>query len=229
MTDARASAASEYYAELAPDYPIVIRQLVPRYDDMLTSLVELVVAARPARVLDVGAGPGSVTAAILDGARDAHVTALDPSEAMVAKATRALEPYGERASVAHANLAGFAADDPFDVVCSNLALHNVPYDQKPSVLAAIRRCLSSPGVFVWGDFIRHDDITLQEHTVRMRMAFAREHGCPKRLIEWTFRKEANDDAPLTVHETLDGLSAAGFESAAPVWMHDAFLIVRART
>lgn len=229
MPDTHANAtAGLYYAELAADYPTVIRQLVPRYDDMIESIVDLVAAVHPTRVLDVGSGPGTLARAVLDRLPRVRVTAVEVSGPMVEAARRALAPFGNRATVVRADLGTFQPDKPFDVVCSNLTLHNVPYGEKPAALKAIHAWLAPHGVFVWGDFIRHDDIALQEHTVRYRMAFAHEAGCPKRLIEWTFRKEADEDAPLSMQGTSDTLAATGFHEATPVWMHDAFLIVRAQ-
>lgn len=217
----------QYYAELASEYEVSIRQLVPRYDDMLACVVDLVASAKPGTVLDAGTGPGTVARLLLERLPRAAVTAVDASEAMVNQARDALAVFGARATVVHRDLASFTTAEPFDVVCSNLVLHNVPYADKPVVFRALHDWLAPAGVLVLGDFIRHDDLTLQEHTVRYRMAFAREAGCPKRLLEWNFRKETNEDSPLTVEETLDALVAAGFERPVPVWLHDAFLVVRA--
>lgn len=44
----------QYYAELASEYEVSIRQLVPRYDDMLACVVDLVASAKPGTVLDAG-------------------------------------------------------------------------------------------------------------------------------------------------------------------------------
>jgi trans-aconitate 2-methyltransferase len=74
------------------------------------------------RIIDLGCGPGNSTAVLAALWPEADVTGLDSSEAMIA-AARLSAP--RRAWVV-ADIAGWTADAPFDLVFSNAALHWVP-------------------------------------------------------------------------------------------------------
>lgn len=217
--------ARDYYAALSRGYEEKIRQLVPKYDDMVDCIADLVAAGEPVSVLDVGAGTGTVTRRLLERLPSAQLTALDASAEMTAAARVALSPYGERVRVVTAELAAFRPERAYDAVVSNLVLHNVPYPEKAAVLATIVRWLAADGLFVWGDYIRHDDPRVDQLYLRERIAFARAAGCPEDLIEANFAKETEEDAPLTIAEATELARDAGFDDIDVVWAHDAFAVL----
>ncbi|NIM52972.1 MAG: methyltransferase domain-containing protein [Gemmatimonadales bacterium] len=216
--------AQDYYADLKIEYAKKIRQLVPRYDDMVQCMVELLQHSRPRTVLDIGAGVGNVTQTILNALPETRVTAVDACEDMVAEARRALGPYGDRVTIVQADAAGFTPEAPFDAVFSNLVLHNVPFAPKHTLLRSIIGWLNPGGVFLWGDMIRHADPSLQEYFVRQRKEFALAAGCAKELVAANFEKEETEDYPFTLQETLQAAKQAGFREANSVWMHDTFAV-----
>src|SRR5262245_24772149 len=69
-------------------------------------------------VYDLGAGAGNVTLRIKDRWPDAHITGVDDSEAMLAKAAEIPGISWERA-----NLAEWKPSQPADLIYSNAALH----------------------------------------------------------------------------------------------------------
>jgi trans-aconitate 2-methyltransferase len=76
-------------------------------------------AAAPREVYDLGAGAGNVTRLLKQRWPDAHVTGVEESEAMLARAaTEAPEISWQRA-----NLASWSAPRKADVIYSNAALH----------------------------------------------------------------------------------------------------------
>lgn len=87
-------------------------------------LVSRVAAASPARVIDLGCGPGNSTQVLAERWPAARLTGLDSSAEMIAEARRASP---DRAWVA-ADIAAWAASntEPFDVVFSNAALQWLP-------------------------------------------------------------------------------------------------------
>lgn len=76
----------------------------------------------PARVIDLGCGPGNSTRVLKVRWPEAHVVGLDSSSDMI-EAARADEPDGEWAV---GRIEDWSADEPFDVVFSNAALQWVP-------------------------------------------------------------------------------------------------------
>jgi ubiquinone/menaquinone biosynthesis C-methylase UbiE len=96
------------------------------------------------RVLEVGAGGGAMAVQILAAHPLAALTATDVDPAMVARARRALAPFGARASaeVADATALPFA-DGSFDAALSFLMLHHVP--RRDRALAELVRVLRPGG------------------------------------------------------------------------------------
>jgi trans-aconitate 2-methyltransferase len=76
----------------------------------------------PARIADLGCGPGNSTALLVERWPDAAVTGIDSSAAMLAKARAS----GIRANWLQADLADWTPALPFDLLFSNAALQWLP-------------------------------------------------------------------------------------------------------
>jgi trans-aconitate 2-methyltransferase len=76
----------------------------------------------PARVIDLGCGPGNSTAIVAQRWPDAAITGLDSSDAMLATARKEHPQWQWTQS----DIASWQPDSPFDVVFSNAALQWVP-------------------------------------------------------------------------------------------------------
>jgi trans-aconitate 2-methyltransferase len=87
-------------------------------------------ATAPREVVDLGCGPGTLTAGLAARWPSARVSGLDSSPAMISRA-RSL---GSTVDFAVADLAGWTPGPETDVVVSNAALHWVP--SHPSLLVA---------------------------------------------------------------------------------------------
>jgi trans-aconitate 2-methyltransferase len=86
-------------------------------------LVARIEVAAPDRVVDLGCGPGNVTATLLDRWPGASVHGIDSSAEMIAKAA---ELAGPRLRFTQGEIEAWRPDGPVDVVVSNAALHWVP-------------------------------------------------------------------------------------------------------
>jgi trans-aconitate 2-methyltransferase len=82
-------------------------------------LLSRIDAEDPAEVYDLGAGAGNVTRLLQDRWPDAHVTGIDDSEEMLAKAAAAAPEITWR----RADLATWRPGRPADLIYSNAALH----------------------------------------------------------------------------------------------------------
>jgi len=131
-------------------YDEAIRTFVPGYDEMLTLVASTIVASGPAHVLDLGAGTGALSQAVLNRCERCHVTLIDVDPAMLDQARQRLAAYGSRTRFLNRSFL-----DPLpacDAVVASLALHHVPsMDEKRSLYRAIREALSPGGVFLNAD------------------------------------------------------------------------------
>jgi tRNA (cmo5U34)-methyltransferase len=133
----------------ADGYDVEIRRLIPHYDEMIATGVEVLAALAPAdaHVLDLGGGTGALSWAVLDGLPGTRVTVLDVDANMLAEARRRLAGFGDRVSFQQASFL-----DPLpvaDAVVASLALHHVDdLETKTALYRAIYDVLSPRGVLL---------------------------------------------------------------------------------
>ena len=97
-------------------------------------------------MLDLGAGTGLLSAAVLAAFPDVSIELLDGSEAMLAEAAQRL---GDAVSAVHvADMAGALPDGPFDAIVSALAIHHLDDADKRRLFSRIHAALVAGGVFV---------------------------------------------------------------------------------
>lgn len=104
-------------------------------------LLARVRADRPARVVDLGCGPGTLTRTLSDRWPDAVVVGVDSSPEMLTAATPLARP--GRLCFVRANLADWAPPGPVDVLVSNAALHWV--GDHPGLLTRLADMLAPGG------------------------------------------------------------------------------------
>jgi trans-aconitate 2-methyltransferase len=99
------------------------------FHDLLARVAGLPAGAdRPARIADLGCGPGNVTALLADRWPTADITGFDNSDEMLrdARRTAGRTPGGGRLDFRHADIAQWTPDEPYDLIASNAALQWVP-------------------------------------------------------------------------------------------------------
>ncbi|WP_221360601.1 trans-aconitate 2-methyltransferase [Streptomyces beigongshangae] len=160
----------------------------------------------PARIADLGCGPGNVTAQLAARWPTAHVTGYDNSAQMLARAAEHAGPTAGGGSLdfVHADLAAWTPDGTYDLIASNAALHWVPghLDAFPSWLGA----LAPGGTFA---FQVPDSIDAPLHALMRELADS---------ARWRSRLDGVLRRTDSVHEPLvylDRLARLGCE--ADVW------------
>lgn len=116
--------------------------------DLFREIVEPLVSVSEfdgLQIAEIGAGTGRISAMLLE-AGAAHVTALEPSDA-VGPLRQNLARYGSRVEIIHASGEKLTAG-PFDMVVSIGVLHHIP-DPYPAVLAAFERLRPGGRLFIW--------------------------------------------------------------------------------
>ncbi|MDJ0380577.1 trans-aconitate 2-methyltransferase [Streptomyces sp. G-G2] len=99
------------------------RDLIGRIPDLPTG------PGRPARIADLGCGPGNVTALLAERWPDADITGFDLSPEMLRRATEEYAgptPGGGSLAFAHGDLGSWLPEGTYDLIVSNAALQWVP-------------------------------------------------------------------------------------------------------
>lgn len=108
---------------------------------------DLLAPHEPSAVLDVGCGTGALTMALRRRHPASEVIGVDPGEAMIEYARRKATKRGLDIDYRVGNGQQLPVeDDAVDAVTMSLALHHVPRDDVPIVLAEMRRVLRPGGV-----------------------------------------------------------------------------------
>ncbi|MYA50853.1 MAG: methyltransferase domain-containing protein [Chloroflexi bacterium] len=188
------------------------------------------------RVLDVGAGYGAVSQAVLDMFPNAHVVLHDFSAPMLEHARERLERYESRTSQVMADLADpawtQAVGGPVDGVVSGIAIHNL---REPELIARVYAdvfTLVKPGgAFLNWELIQQGDTSRAANTraalVMKQRSLFEETGVRPSLEELAAERErrrpsggvgrrARRSRP-TLMDHLGWLRAAGFDEAECFW------------
>lgn len=115
-------------------------------------LVAAVRQLRPDRVLDVGCGPGVLTATLLERWPAAEILGIDSSAEMIGLARRRAIP--DRLAFAHADIRDWQPPQPVDLILSNACLHWVPDHQR--LLPRLVSMLSPAGSLAFQVPANHD-------------------------------------------------------------------------
>jgi tRNA (cmo5U34)-methyltransferase len=202
----------------ADDYDVQIRRLVPHYDEMIATGVEVLAALAPpdGHVLDLGGGTGALSSAVLDGLPGVRVTVLDVDPNMLGEARRRLARFGDRVSFREGSFL-----DPLpatDAVVASLALHHVHDLQSKTLLyRAIRDALSPGGVLLNLDAAVTEGARLNGLLFDRMAAQMGEHGISDAEARGHFADWAEEDRYFPLDAELGALRQAGFDEVECFW------------
>jgi ubiquinone/menaquinone biosynthesis C-methylase UbiE len=114
-------------------------------------MISQVAAARPATVLDLGCGTGTLTVPLAAALPDAEVLGIDGDDEVLALAGR--KPGAERVTWARGLVDALPyADGSVDVVVSSLVFHHLPVATKQAALREAHRVLRPGGRLLVADW-----------------------------------------------------------------------------
>lgn len=121
--------------------------------DLLSQIPPLA-SSPPARIFDLGCGPGNSTGVLVQRYPSAHITAVDSSQDMVAKARQTLSSSsvaggGGQVDVQLADLTTFRDTDSADLLFSNAVYQWLPYDERIRTFTELLETLKPGGVFAF--------------------------------------------------------------------------------
>lgn len=202
----------------AEGYDVQIRRLIPHYDEMIETGVEVLGALGPAHahVLDLGGGTGGLSSALLEGLPEIRVTLLDIDPEMLAEARSRLARFEERVSFREASFL-----DPLpaaDAVVASLALHHVhELDAKTALYRAIYDALSPGGVLLNLDAAVSEGARLNQLVFDRMAERMGEHGISDAEAREHFAAWAQEDRYFPLDAELRALRGAGFDEVECIW------------
>ena len=131
-------------------YDRTIRRFIPGYGAMVEAAAGAIAAAGAQAVVDLGAGTGALSEAILSRSGTTAVELIDVDPEMLAQARRRLARFGRRARFREASF--LAPLPPCGGAAAALALHHVPaLDDKRALYRRVHDALHPGGLFVNAD------------------------------------------------------------------------------
>ncbi|MFN6527129.1 class I SAM-dependent methyltransferase [Nostoc sp. ChiSLP03a] len=221
----------EVFANTA-DFDTGIRQLLPRYDEML-EVITRCLTSTSRRILELGCGTGELSLKILNRFPDSQVIALDYSPRMLQFAQDKITAarYQQRWTGIQADF-GDWADNPenldigseFDACVSSLAIHHLQDEMKLKLFERIAASLTQDGCFWNADPTLPESPALAEVYKAAREEWAVQQGInlteirAKRATSTTQGYSSQDQlASLDAHFQM--LSKAGFKTVAVPWKY----------
>ena len=139
----------------ADSYLGMIRAEVPKYDELQEELSRSI-AGPVELVLDLGAGTGSTSAAVLRRFPEARVVLLDENPQMLTVAANSL-PLERIEHTIVGDLLDALPGAVFDAVVSALAIHHLDASRKQQLFSRLRAVVKPGGHFVMADVVIPDD------------------------------------------------------------------------
>lgn len=195
-------------------YDAAIRRFIPSYETMIGTAVDVVARARPARILDLGAGTGALSAALLERTDEGVIELWDVDGSMLARARARLAPHAARTRFVERSF--LEPLPPCDAVMASLSLHHIPtLEGKAAVYRSIFTALRSGGVLVVADATLPAD---PEARAAVRRGWA-DHlvrsGIPDARAWQHFGEWDEEDTYFPLEAELDLLREVGFAASSP--------------
>ena len=193
----------------ASTYDSERRRLIPCFDEFYGTVGELVARSCPEspRILDLGAGTGLLSAAIVDRVPAAKLHLLDASPDMLRLAADRLA--GWQPQILVQSLSAELPHGPFDAVVSALAIHHLDDAGKRELYGRVFTELASGGIFVNAEQVLAPSTRLQMLFEAVHLDQARALGSSEAEIEGAIQRMSHDQC-ATVASQIAWLDEIGF-------------------
>lgn len=190
-------------------YDEIIRRFIPGYETMLDAAARAVASVRPGLVLDLGAGTGALSEAMLGHEDIGVVELVDVDAEMLDQGRARLERFGKRARFREQSFL-----DPLpasDAVAASLALHHIPeMEDKRTLYRRIHASLRPRGVFVNADAVMPSEPEGRAAGYAFWAAHMVSRGIPEDRAWQHFAEWAEEDTYQPIELELAAMAAAGF-------------------
>ncbi|TVP58113.1 MAG: class I SAM-dependent methyltransferase [Nodularia sp. (in: Bacteria)] len=231
----------EVFANTA-DFDNGIRQLLPRYDEMLEVIARFI-PTTTRRILELGCGTGELTLKIFQRFPDAEIISLDYSPRMLQCAGNKITDagYQQRWTGIQADF-GEWADNPekldigseFDACVSSLAIHHLDDQMKLKLFQRIAVSLNQGGYFGNADPTLPESPVLAAVYQKAREEWAAEQGTNLTEVRAKVGSSSqqgysSQDQLATLDNQLQMLATSGFKTVAVPWKYYGLAVFSAWT
>jgi tRNA (cmo5U34)-methyltransferase len=212
-------------------YEDLIRRIMPGYCEQEALIAGALRDAEPPdgqgpfRILELGAGTGTLSRFLLETFPAGHLTALDISPLMVETCAQVLAPFGSRARAVQTDFADAELGSGYHAVVSRLAIHHLEDGGKRALFRRVAKALLPGCIFVNSDLIAGE--TEAETGVMLaewRDCMWAQGDNPGELAKWLV---GEDDVPSPTPRLIEWLLEAGFRDARVIWQRASFATLHA--
>ena len=202
----------------ADDYDRTIRAFIPGYDRMIATVVHWLDGHVPPEglVVDLGAGTGGLSIAILDALPDVRVQLVDVDPSMLDVAATRCHAHAGRYELRQA-----AFSDPLprcDAVVASFSLHHVATQaEKGELYRAIHTALEPAGLVVVADALVYPDGPVRRRMIDDLLAHMERNGISAREAEAHLAQWAKEDFYVSLPDELMLIAQAGFPRPDCFW------------
>ncbi|MFH1664388.1 MAG: class I SAM-dependent methyltransferase [archaeon] len=150
--------AGKLFDNRVEDYDSFVNSTVIGYEnvlDLIKQLTKIIVKTDSPKVLDLGAGTGNSSMAILHACPKASIIGYDLSKKMVEKTNERFSKFDYKGVCD--NVLNIDFDNEFDLIVSSIVLHHLNDKEKQEVYKKIFKALKGKGVFILGDLMLAED------------------------------------------------------------------------
>ncbi len=191
----------------------IIKKLIPYYQEMIDAMIAVLPFDEmdEIKVIDLGAGTGTIAKAVKTRFPNAHITCVDFSANMLEMAKSKLEGYGGIVYV-EADFYSYVFDKQYDLAISSLALHHlVTHEDKKNFYKAIYDALAKGGAFYNLDVVLGSSEQVQKVYMQQWKDFMRK-TCSEEEIETVWLpKYKEEDSPAEQMQHLKWLQTTGYQ------------------
>lgn len=214
------------------DFDTGIRQLIPRYDEMLDALTRCLPTTSD-RILELGCGTGELSLKLMHRCPDAQVIAVDYSPRMLEFASQKIKAagYADRWTGRQADFGDWANDPTrveigtrFDGCVSSLAIHHLTDEMKLKLFRRIRASLNPNSCFWNADPILPESAMLKEVYQAVREEWTQQQETTlaqirDRLGSSSPQGHSSSDQLATLSAHLQMLTTSRFNLVAVPWKY----------
>jgi len=218
----------EFYDKLSSQYTEAIRKIVPRYEEMLSTLFRyLPQDFTPLTVLELGCGTGNLTSGIVHLYPNSKLVAVDISGDILSECNNKLNNVSIQYVQENFSKLSFP-EGSFDLIVSSIAIHHLVDNDKERLFQNVHRWLTQGGIFTFSDQFRGETEDIYQKHIDIWKNHAQKNGVSREEWKtWMDHQDSHDyHSPIRRH--LKWLEDCGFHKPDCLWRYSLWSIIYAK-